>query len=317
MYNVRSVSRASASHGRSGRSGTLHTGRARELGSRSLNNICTVLLALTLLLGSGCHCPHRRSVTNPADLVLEYEWVGDIDKLDFNEPSGIAFDSTRGTLFLVGDEGQICEIQKDGTPINEKVIRAGADFEGITLGPASGLLYVAIEGDETIIEVDADSFAVLREWEIERSLGDVEVLRPGGNGIEGIEFVPDANHPEGGTFFVTNQSFTLEPDGEKSVVVQIEVPLRSRSAQTGRARILRFFSLGVIDLSGLHYERSTGHLYVISDATNTLYEIDLEGRCHRALALPGNDQEGLALDDEGYMYIAQDCGGVIKIKPLW
>jgi len=33
-------------------------------------------------------------------------------------------------------------------------------------------------------------------------------------------------------------------------------------------------------------------------------------------AFLGNDQEGLVRDDEGYLYIAQDSGGIIKIKDL-
>jgi myo-inositol-hexaphosphate 3-phosphohydrolase len=31
-------------------------------------------------------------------------------------------------------------------------------------------------------------------------------------------------------------------------------------------------------------------------------------------AFPGDNQEGMAVDEEGFLYIAQDSGGIIKTK---
>jgi hypothetical protein len=33
-------------------------------------------------------------------------------------------------------------------------------------------------------------------------------------------------------------------------------------------------------------------------------------------AFPGNDQEGLWIDDENFIYIVQDAGGILKLKDL-
>jgi hypothetical protein len=33
-------------------------------------------------------------------------------------------------------------------------------------------------------------------------------------------------------------------------------------------------------------------------------------------AFPGNDQEGLCRDEAGFIYIAQDSGGILKIKDI-
>jgi len=57
--------------------------------------------------------------------------IGNIDRVNFNEPSGIVFHPGRDTLFVVGAEGDICEIRKDGTMLKQKRI-LDADFEGIT-----------------------------------------------------------------------------------------------------------------------------------------------------------------------------------------
>ncbi len=66
----------------------------------------------------------------------------------------------------------------------------------------------------------------------------------------------------------------------------------------------------------MYYDSKTGHLNVVSDADNILVEITLEGKLVKEYAFPGDNQEGIARDDEGYLYIAQGEGGIIKVKDL-
>lgn len=269
-----------------------------------------VRVILVLLLGCGTS---QKREANPLNILFPYEWVGDIDQVDFTEPSGIVYYSKRGTLFVVGDEGDICEIHPDGTMVKQKRIRH-ADFEGITYDPSTGLLYIAVERDEMILEVHPENFEVLREFSIDRTFEGAVVLKEGGQGIESITFVPNAEHPEGGTFYITNQSFSLDDREDPSALFEVEVPLRSGSEGALKARIKRMFSLGVIDLSGLHYDASTDHLWVLSDATNALFEVTKAGKILNSYAFPGDNQEGIAVDKDGYVYIAQDSGGIIKVK---
>ena len=90
--------------------------------------------------------------------------------------------------------------------------------------------------------------------------------------------------------------------------------MKSSKSKQSEAKIVRYFSLGLIDLSGAYYDEPTGHLYIISDATNVFLEIDKEGIIIKEYAFPGDNQEGIILDDEGHIYIAQDSGGIIKFK---
>ena len=207
---------------------------------------------------------------DPLDILFPYEWVGNIDQANFIEPSGIVFHPGRGTLFVVGDEGDICEIQTDGTLVKQKRIRH-ADFEGITYVPSTGLLYIAIEGEEKIIEINPEDFSVLRAFTVDRTFQGKVVLKAEGQGIEAITFVPDANHPEGGVFYVANQAFDLDSTEDLSAIFEVEVPLKGSSGADSTAKIVRYFTPGVIDLSGLHYDRINDRLYVISDATNTFF----------------------------------------------
>lgn len=276
----------------------------------------TVPLIILAMLLSGCTTTVSQK-TDPRSIVFPFQYIGNIDKAHLNkpyfQPSGICFHSKRGTLFVVGNLGEVCEMRTDGKVIKEKRIKA-ADFEGITHDPSTGRLYVAVEGDEKIIELDPETFDVLREFSIPREFKGDTLLKAGGQGIEAITFVPDINHPQGGTFYVANQSYNLEDTEDISAVFEIEVPLKSKADTNISAKILRYFSFGVIDLSGLYFDEATGHLYVISDSTNTIFEFTKAGTLLGGHAFPGDNQEGITVDDQGFMYIAQDSGGIIKIR---
>jgi len=99
-------------------------------------------------------------------------------------------------------------------------------------------------------------------------------------------------------------------------IVEILVPLESSKAEEAEARIIRVLPFKMDDPGGMYYDKKTGNLNIVSDAYNILAEITLEGKLVREYAFPGDNQEGLAKDDEGYLYIAQGEGGIIKVKDL-
>lgn len=237
------------------------------------------------------------------------EMIGDIDKARFNEPSGICYHPLRNTLFVVGDEGDVGEMATDGTLIRQKKVRA-ADFEGIACDPSSGLLYIAIEGEESILELDPEGLKELREFKIPRSFRGATLMKAKGQGIEAIAFVPDPGHRQGGTFFVANQSMKMKDPEDISGIFELDVPLKN----PGEVKILRYFEPGIPDLSALYYDATGDRLYVVSDATDQIMAYSRSGERLGFWTFPGTDQEGLAADAEGFLYIAQDSGGIIKLK---
>ncbi len=267
-----------------------------------------LLLAVTAAAAAGASY-----ASEPRAILFQHEWVGNIDQIDFNEPSGIEYHAQRGTLFVVGDEGDLCEIKTDGTPIKQAHIRDG-DFEGVTYDPATGLLYVAVEGEEKILEIDPDTFEVRREFALPRDFEGRTILKPGGQGIEAVAFVPDSEHTEGGVFYVANQGFESAPPDDPSVIVEVELPLRTGEGRQLDGKLVRALDVGVIDIAGLHYDAASDHMYFVSDATNTLFEMTLEGDLLRSWAFPGRDQEGIAMAPESFVYIAQDSGWVVKLR---
>ena len=275
----------------------------------------SLLACMTLsfaIFAVGC-----RSTSDPQAIlrriVFPNQWVGDIDKAGFGEPSGICWHAERRTLFVVGDEGNICEMATDGSLLREEKIREGADFEGLTWDPATGLLYIAIEEAESVLEIHPETFEILREFTLPRDFQGRTLMKAGGEGIEAITFIPDPGHPQGGVFWVANQAFTLSDEQDISAIFQVELPLRTRS---GPARITGYFEPGIIDLSGLHYDPTRDRILAISDATNLILEYSRNCRLLSVQAFPGDNQEGITVDSDGFLYIAQDTGGIIKLKWL-
>ena len=247
---------------------------------------------------------------DPLELIFPYDYKGNIDKVKFNEPSGLVFHPARGTIFAVGDGGDLCEIRTDGTVV-KNVHHSEADYEGITCDPATGLLYVAVEGKEQIIELDPEDFALRRTFQLNRVVAGKAVLKEGGQGIEGIAFVPDAEHPEGGFFYVVNQGIELAAEEDLSAVCEVVLPLRS-SSKGATVSIQRYFEPGFIDVYGLHYDANNDVLILIGDAVNGIFYARRSGELLAGHALPGDNQEGIAVDADGNLYIAQDSGGIIK-----
>lgn len=254
-----------------------------------------------------------RPATEVPSFALPYDWAGNICQKPIAEPSGITYHTVRNTIFVVSDEGELHEMRRDGRPVRSRSLKQ-TDLEGITMNPSTGMLYAVVEGDDAILEISPLTFEITRKFGINRGFEGRELLRKGGMGLEAITFVVDDAHPEGGTFWVGNQSFSLKPDREPSIVCQVAVPLSSTEPTPPEGQITSFFPLSIIDISGLAYDTSRHCLVVVSDTTNLLVEVTRDGTVLRQHLLPGNDQEGIALDQEGFMYIAQENGEVIKIE---
>lgn len=254
----------------------------------------------------------RKERASVAAIELPYNWIGNISKTPIAEPSGITYHPLRKTLFVVDDGGFIHEIRPDGTSAKMKDFKE-LDLEGITTHPITGNLYVAVEDDELILEINSETFAIQREFKINRIFEGTPILKEGGMGVEAIAFVPDNSHPEGGTFWIGNQTINLKPSGERSVVCEVEVPLLSSDAKVSDCKIVRFFEMDFVDISGLTYDSQADSLVLISDTTNLLVELKRDGSMLHKYLLPGKDQEGVTLDGLGYMYISQESGQIIKL----
>jgi len=224
------------------------------------------------------------------------------------EPSGIVYHTGRKTLFVVSDEGSIGEVTLDGKVRSSRAL--GGDLEGITFDPATGYLYVVREGHEILFEVDPDRFTIRRRFTIDRSFeGDPDFLERGGDGIEGITFVPDPSHPEGGRFFAVNQ---FDPPA----LVELGVPLRTSRERFERARVLKAYRIASPPLSDVSWHEALKVFLVPSALWRSVHVIDAAGNRLRTVRVPGIMQEGIAPLPGGAYVIAQDTGGLIRWEPV-
>ena len=244
---------------------------------------------------------------------LPYRRIGNICQNRIREPSGITYHPKRRNLFVIGDEGYLYEMTTVGKIIRSKRLK-GKDLEGITVNPFNGHLYVVVEGNDAILEIDQKTLRIIRKFEISRKFNGRELLKKKGHGLEAIVFVPDPSHPEGGTFWVGNQSFDLRPGKEPSIICQINIPILSSSKKKAKGKIIGFFSMDTIDISGLAYDTRRNQLVVINDKPDLLQEVSIDGQVLHQYQLPGKDQEGVALDTMGYIYIAQEGGEIVKFQ---
>jgi uncharacterized protein YjiK len=188
------------------------------------------------------------------------------------EPSGIVFSTRRSTLFVVDDEGNICELLTDGTLLQQGHIKK-TDLEGITTNPASGLLYVIDEKSGAILELDPNRLEVRRRFTIKTAPGYRDPATDKNNrGFEAITFIANPAQPSGGSFFVASQGRSSDSDKDLASVYEIAVPTLSNTnvdqSADQRATIIRSFTLDISDLSGLHHDDNTGLLHLISDGHN-------------------------------------------------
>ena len=271
------------------------------------------LFGLLVAVVGSCACPRSApDIRYPCQWPGSPGFSGNIDKVGVVQPSGICFHPSRKTLFVVSDEGEILEMKPDGSVVLRQ--KVPGDLEDVTVDLLTGLLYVVVEGEDVILEFEPDKHTVTRRFPVNREFeGNPAFLQRQtdgyDNGLESLVFVPDDGHPEGGTFYAGNQE-------DPPCIMEIFVPLRTGRGVAPEARIKRILPFKLDDPSGLAYDPLKKHLYAIDDSANIFVEITLDGRLIREYAFPGNEQEGFAWDREGYLYIVQDSGGIIKLKDL-
>jgi uncharacterized protein YjiK len=257
-----------------------------------------------LLLG----CNVKQLLSDPQLPPFPGDAVATFDQQHCAEPSGIVYSARQGTLFVVGDEGDICELLPDGTLLRKAHINK-VDLEGITIDPATGILYAIDEHTGTVLEINPDNLEVLRRMPVSNiSTRHPPASRRNNRGFEAITFVPDPDHRSGGSFFLANQGGSAE----ESAAVSEAVELHNTPGTERPLQIIRSFEPGITDLSGLHHDNASELILIISDEHNALLLLTTDGVLRAGYTLPGENQEGITLDASGHLYIAEDSGDIIK-----
>ncbi|MCD4784499.1 MAG: SdiA-regulated domain-containing protein [Candidatus Eremiobacteraeota bacterium] len=246
-------------------------------------------------------------------IIFPYSSIEKLDRKEkIEEPSGIAYHPMRKTLFVVSDDGDIYEIDLNGKILAKKHISAQdndeLDPEGVAINTRTGEVYVAAEEIDGILVIDPATLKITGIFKIiNKDEKGKPLFREGGNGFEGIAFVPGkkAGYDR---IYICNQH-------DPPIVMKVPAPsvIKKRFAGKKSLKVLGWFRMPCTDLSGMTYHNSRKTLFILSDFNNTLFEVSTDGKILNQWSVPGQDQEGIAFAGN-YVYIAQDSGKIIKAK---
>lgn len=210
------------------------------------------------------------------------------------EPSDAVWHTRLGQLFLVGDGGTLTRLDRNGGNVQNWNI--GGDLEGVCVPfPESDFVYVGVENPDSILEFDLESGAVTRTFDLTPWMTGAA-----NSGLEALTFVPDDQDAEGGLFYAALQ--------ETGVIYVFRCPILSSDTSTAVEFVGTLTPVpGRNDIAGLDYQRATGLLWVLYDASNRLRVIQLDNTLVREYEVPGTEQEGFALG-ECEAFVAWDVG---------
>lgn len=247
------------------------------------------MLALTLL-------PQRAVGQLPFPGSLPGTEIGTANLPPGFEPSGVLWHARLQRLFIVDDSGRLASMPSAGGPAT--ITPVSGDLEAIAYAnPDSDRIYLGREHPDAILEFSLTSNSVVRTFDLTPFMTGPDNL-----GLEALTFVPIPGHPEGGEFYAGLQ--------DTGVIYRFRLPIVSSAVSTS-VTFLGTFVDGppLTDISGMDFDRATGTLYSIYDAANVVRATRAAGTIAvGSWVLPGNDQEGIALDACCRLYIAEDIG---------
>ena len=229
------------------------------------------------------------------------------------EASGICYVSKTDTLFVVGDNGFIYEIDKNGNFLNTKDLKLkDSDFEGITYDSKTDWLYIAVEGVDNILVVTRE-LEYVKEINIDRKDNENrEILENSGEGLEAIVVINDE-------IYLSNQSFEILPKADPSVIIKVNFE------NNNTASIINVIDHGYLNISGMTFYDDL--LYLLSDSNNSLIKYDINtNETLQKWHIKGDilddtlknvALEGVTFDNGEYIYFAVDdkqAGKIVKMS---
>jgi hypothetical protein len=134
------------------------------------------------------------------------------------------------------------------------------------------------------------------------------VIAAGGNGFEGIEYIPAAAGHDGDYFLLLNQD---DPTGLARVnCADIKLDGGWPVPLAGWREVEQ------MNAGELYYDAAQRELWVIHSWMNVLEVLDIDsGELRRWEVVPGCAQEAVARDGQGRLWIGADSGGITRYVP--
>ena len=210
--------------------------------------------------------------------------LGSYDRIlvgDAEELSGLCLNKDQTALLGVSDQGALYEISFTGTV--STIWTHDADMEGITMDPATDNLYVAVEGEQKIYQIDAPSYQTYKTLFYVQEAVDGSF---GNSGLEGIAYYKDNQIYVGAQYGANLWKYNLD------------------GTQIAKYR-LTTLAPGIEEVGGLFYDSTTDWLWV-SDS-----------EAHKLFVFKGDVSELLAIYDVSYISNAESVCVDHTNKCVW
>lgn len=212
------------------------------------------------------------------------------------EASGICYIQKSNKLIVVNDEGWIYRLTTKGDIITKKYL-GDYDLEGVTYDKKSNLLLLAVEGKNSILMLNKDTFKIIKEVKIKKKYQGIKILEKSKNGIEAITMIND-------NIYIAKQSALKS---SKDYVL-----FKIKNLKKKKAKITAIYKHSFKDIAGLCFYKK--HLFMVSDKKNLLIKYSLkQNKAIQTIKLPKSAQEGICFDKK-HLYIADDNGNILKYK---
>ncbi len=222
------------------------------------------------------------------------------------EPSGVACDARSGHLFLVGDEGRLVELDGDGRVLARHKVKG--DIEDVAVHSPTGLLVLLSERKSALVVYDRAGGEERREVRFDRRALLGEEPADKNQGFEGLAFREEAGSPGGGLFYLVHQR-------APAMVVEIRFDPAQPSDRLGDDSVVRRWKLEKQgDLTAATWVPALERLLVVADARDRLLFLRGDGTPEAEVRLPGTQQEGLCVDGQGTLWVADDRAGLLRFR---
>jgi uncharacterized protein YjiK len=229
----------------------------------------------------------------------------EVTAVGLREASGITWHPSRRRFFAVGDRGALVEVAPAGDITARHHV--GGNLEDVTVHGPSGRLVLLAEKKGELVVWDPVAAAETARFALDMAglLGREPADR--NQGFEGIVFQPEAGRPGGGVFHVVHQR---KPARLVTLAFDPTGPVRTLGAADVLARhALKPYE----DLTAVAWSHTLGRLLVIAESDDRLLVVSPDGTVDADLPLPGEQQEGLVLDPEGALWVADERRGLFRL----
>jgi len=195
-------------------------------------------------------------------------------KLNIQEPSGITFYNNH--LYIASDyNGLVYKTTLEGKVV-EKIATDFTDLEGVAVND-NGQIHVVNENKRTFVRLKP-SGETGKKYKIKGS------QKKNNSGLEGVCFSEKED-----CFFIVNESSPTEV---------LKVSKKGKELNTFKVDFAN-------DLSGICFDNKTGNLWLVSDESQKIYEISIEGNLFKSYSIPVHKPEGIVINNNK-IYIVSD-----------